>query len=299
MRHYEETLAPCSPIPAAARDLHLMIGLSWLGEASAAQIRRIWFGSYTPSGVGYRLRLLRQQGLLSVRYLYGGSADDRFPRRIASTWSLTNAGYVLIAEHGQAVSTYLPPRHSLLLDADIATSEVIARIIELGRSACMSGLNLLRHTLIDPQLPRPHPDALIVVRTHPATVVNTAWVPWTTDRPRATELCHRWALENDSGALAMNIMAGKALRYQQANTVAWRRQYGPFPVPLLVTTDQRRLERIVGLWRAYWPAGTWLMTTEAGLQDDSWQLHDQGTLVTCALFDAPMTPMGGPPDGQA
>ena len=67
-------------------------------------------------------------------------------------------------------------------------------------------------------------------------------------------------------------------------------QYGPFPVPLLVTTDQRRLERIVGLWRAYWPAGTWLMTTEDGLQDDSWQLHDQGTLVTCALFDAPMTP---------
>ena len=32
------------------------------------------------------------------------------------------------------------------------------------------------------------------------------------------------------------------------------------------------------------------MTTEDGLQDDSWQLHARGTRVTCALFDAPMTP---------
>ena len=290
MRHYEETLAPCLPIPAAARDLHLMIGLSWLGEASAAQIRRIWFGSYTASGVGYRLRLLKQQGLLSVRYLYGGSVDDTFPRRIAATWSLTNAGYALIADHGQAASAYLPPRHPILLAMDIATSEVITRVIELGRSASMCGLTIARQHRIDPQLPRLHPDALIVVRTHPATGANTAWVPWTTDRPRATELCHRWALENDSGALAMNIMAGKALRYQQANTVAWRRQYGPFPVPLLVTTDQRRLERIFGFWRDYWPAGTWLMTTEAGLQDDTWQVYHQGVGGTCALFDAPMTP---------
>jgi len=139
MRHYEETLAPCFPIPAAARDLHLLIGLSWLGEASAAQIRRVWFSSYTASGVGYRLRLLKQQGLLAVRYLYGGSADDKFPRRIAATWSLTSAGYALIAEHAQAASAYLPPRHPILLDEDIATSEVITRIIELGRSVGMSG----------------------------------------------------------------------------------------------------------------------------------------------------------------
>ena len=34
-------------------DLNVLIGLSWMGEATADQIRRMWFAGSTPAAVQY------------------------------------------------------------------------------------------------------------------------------------------------------------------------------------------------------------------------------------------------------
>ena len=40
--------------PRQGIDLNLLIiGLSWMGEATADQIRRMWFAGSTPAGVQY------------------------------------------------------------------------------------------------------------------------------------------------------------------------------------------------------------------------------------------------------
>ena len=267
-------------------DLNLLIGLSWMGEATADQIGRIWFGGYTPAGVRYRLKALKDSGLLTLRYAYERRADTPTPRRMAAGWSLTEAGYALVAEHDPAVRVggYLPPRHQVLMDHDLFTSEVITRIIELSRPFGLSGLMIARENRIDPRYRRPVIDALIALHYNPKEPAAPHGVPWTKDSPIATARQRRWALENDRGSEALSILAAKAEHYKQVNTLEWRTINGFFPVPLLVTPSQRRMERIFDLWRGVWPAGAWLMTTDDGLQADTWQLYNQGEIYERGLF---------------
>ena len=192
----------------------------------------------------------------------------------------------LVEAHGPAINSesYLPPRHKALMSHDLFTSEVITRIIELARPIGLSGLMVFRENRIDPRYRRPVVDALIVVRYDPTEPADPYHVPWTKDPYMKTEWRRRWALENDRGSEALNILAAKAEHYKQVNTLEWRTINDSFPVPLLVTTSQRRMERIFDLWRGIWPAGAWLMTTDAGLQADTWQLYNQGQVRERGLF---------------
>ena len=267
-------------------DLHVLIGLSWMGEATADQIRRIWFASLTTRGVRHRLTALKASGMLTLRYAYERPADAATPRRTAAGWSLTAAGYALIAEHDPAIRVggYLPPRHQVLMDHDLFTSEVVTRIVELARPFGLSGLMVARENRIDPRYRRPVVDALIALHYDPKEPADPHGVPWTKDSPLKTAWQRRWALENDRGSEALNILAAKAEHYKQVNTLEWRTINGFFPVPLLVTPSQRRMERIFDLWRGVWPAGAWLMTTDDGLQADTWQLYNQGEIYERGLF---------------
>ena len=267
-------------------DLNVLIGLSWLGEATTDQIHRIWLHHRTRRAIQLRLHQLKNAGLTKVRFQYTIQSDERSPRRTASAWSLTDKGFALVEAHDPAINgdSYLPPRHKALMSHDLFTSEVITRIIELARPIGLSGLMVFRENRIDPRYRRPVVDALIVVRYDPTEPADPYHVPWTKDPYMKTEWRRRWALENDRGSEALNILAAKAEHYKQVNTLEWRTINDSFPVPLLVTTSPRRMERIFDLWRGIWPAGAWLMTTDAGLQADTWQLYNQGQVRERGLF---------------
>jgi len=272
-------------------DLNVLIGLSWLGEATTDQIHRIWLHHRTRRAIQYRLHQLKNAGLTKLRFQYTIRPEEQSPRRTASAWSLTDTGYALVEERDPAVNTdfYLPPRPKVLMNHDLFTSEVVTRIIELARPIGLSGLMVYREDRIDPRYRRPVVDAFIVARYDPKEPADPYHVPWTKDSYTKTENRRRWALENDRGSEALNILAGKAEHYKQANTLEWRTLNGTFPVPLLVTTNQRRMERIFDLWRGVWPAGAWLMTTDAGLQADTWQLYNEGHVSERGLFRGTVT----------
>jgi hypothetical protein len=84
----------------------------------------------------------------------------------------------------------------------------------------------------------------------------------------------------------LSVIAGKAQAYQQAGTPQWVRRYGPFPLPLWLVPDERRLNAILETWRGEWPVGKWLLTTDEWLQHDRWIEYDAGTTRERGLLTA-------------
>ena len=287
--HAAQRAADTTTAQSQTIDLNLLIGLSWLGEITAEQIQRIWFPHRQGSTVRWRLQQLKRLNLITTRYQYTVTPHAPTPRRTAAAWSLTDKGLALVETCNPAIARdrYIPPRPKVLMNHDLFTSEIVTRIIELARPSCLSGLTVYRENRIDPRYRRPVVDALIVVRYDPKEPADPHHVPWTKDPLLKTEHSRRWALENDRGTEALNILAGKAEHYKQADSLEWRTLNDTFPVPLLVTTSQRRMERVFDLWRQIWPAGAWLMTTDEGLQADTWQRYNKGHVVERGLFRGP------------
>jgi hypothetical protein len=274
-----------------AVSFNILVGLSWMGEVTTRHVGRIWTGHRSQrSGQDYMHRL-KDAGLVKVRYQYSvkqNRAGRSVPRRQLAAWSLTDAGFAMVEEQDQTVENFVPPRHKILMEHDLFTSEVVTRVIELGRPLGLSGLMVYRENRIDPRRRKPIVDAVIVARYEPGMASDPLLVPWTKDPYMETEYRRRWALENDRGTEPLNVLAAKAEQYKQANTLEWRAANGFFPIPLVVTTSQGRMERIFDLWRRTWPDGGFLMTTDAGLQTDRWVLYNQGYVCERGLFGTPL-----------
>jgi hypothetical protein len=185
------------------------------------------------------------------------------------------------------------------------TSELIVRMVELGRTAGLSGLYVEREVRLDPCQRRPIMDALIMV-TLGGDFAHHDRVPWTRDPTLDGERRFRYALENDRDSEPLNVIAGKAGAYAQAGTPEWAGRYGRFPTPLWLVPSETRLHAVLRVWRAVWPVGRWLMTTDAWLRGDTWIDYDNGHVHERGLFrKAPTTPpasgaaLARPVDGHA
>src|SRR6266511_5371662 len=136
--------------------INFLLGLAWLGEVSTAHIQRLWLPQTSLRPVQRLVRSLRQEELIEPRYWYGRAPRPRAPPiRRGRLWALTKSGRRLIHEHDQYPLRRSPARHRRLMDHDVMTTEIIVRIVELGRAAGLSGLYVEREARVDPLLPRP------------------------------------------------------------------------------------------------------------------------------------------------
>jgi hypothetical protein len=276
---------PALSVRVAGFDLlNFLLGLAWLGEVSTAHIQRLWLPQTSLRPVQRLVRSLRQEELIEPRYWYGRSQRRHAPPiRRGRLWALTKSGQRLVHEHDQYPLRRTPARHRRLMDHDVMTTEIIVRIVELGRSAGLSGLYVEREARVDPLLPRPVMDALIITRTG-GGFAHANLVPWTKDAKVPGEQRRRYALENDRDSEPIATIIGKALAYQQAGTPAWVERYGDFPVPMWVVPDEPRLQAIMRAWQSAWPQGKWIITTDVWIQCDRWIEYYGGYVRERTLF---------------
>lgn len=291
--------------------INLLLGLAWAGEFSSQQIQRIWLPHRSRKTVQRLMAGLERMGLVARRLLMEERRVSRtspqcgLANRVGALWSLTAAGLRAIAGEPTFPPEYLPPRAPQLAPHDWMSSEILSLIIERGRAERMplSSIFIQREVRIDPGLSRPVADAIVIVRQAiPARGADlqpgdTAWleegyvVPFSRDDylPES-ERRRRWALENDRGSEALNVLAAKAVAYRTANTPEWVALNGPFPMPLIVTTTRGRKERITREWSAAWPEGTWMITSDVGMREDRWTLYHQGTFRERTLYGQELPP---------
>ncbi len=276
---------PTMSVRATGFDLiNFLLGLAWLGEVSTAHIQRLWLPQTSLRPVQRLVRSLRQEELIEPRYWYGRAPRPRAPPiRRGRLWALTKSGRRLIHEHDQYPLRRSPARHRRLMDHDVMTTEIIVRIVELGRAAGLSGLYVEREARVDPLLPRPVMDALIITRTG-GNFAHSHLVPWTKDAKVAGEQRRRYALENDRDSEPIATIIGKAIAYQQAGTPVWVERYGDFPVPMWVVPGEARLQTIMRAWQSAWPQGKWIITTDAWIQSDRWIEYYGGYVRERTLF---------------
>jgi hypothetical protein len=267
---------------------NLLLGLAWMGEASTSHIGRLWLPGRHPTTVQRLLAsLLAAEYLIRRRWSLprvaaGGAV--RGPLRQDTMWGLDRRGREVVRDHDAYPLSALGARHKRLLPHDSQTSELLVRAIELGRSAGLSGVYVEREVRLDPPRRRPIMDALLVLRTG-GGYERPDTVPWTRDPHVAGEKRRRYAVENDRGSEAISVIVGKALAYQAAGSREWLAKYGrPFPTPLWLVPDERRLRAILEAWRATWPSGRWIMTTDAWLADDRWVEYVKGATRERGLF---------------
>jgi len=277
--------SPTIAVRGAGFDLiNFLLGLAWLGEVSTAHIQRLWLPQTSLRPVQRLIQNLRQEELIEPRYWYGLPPRPRAPPiRRGRLWALTKSGRRLIHEHDQYPLRRSPARHRRLMDHDVMTTEIIVRIVELGRAAGLSGLYIEREARVDPLLPRPVMDALIITRTG-GDFAHTNLVPWTKDAKVVGEQRRRYALENDRDSEPIATIIGKAIAYQQAGTPAWVERYGDFPVPMWVVPGEARLQAIMRAWQSAWLQGKWIITTAAWIQCDRWIEYYGGYVRERTLF---------------
>jgi hypothetical protein len=199
-------------------------------------------------------------------------------------WGLDRRGREVVRDHDAYPLSALSARHRRLLPHDTQTAELLVRAIELGRAAGLSGVYVEREVRLDPPKRRPIMDALLVLRTGGGYDRDDT-VPWTRDPHVVGEKRRRYAVENDRGSEAISVIVGKAVAYQAAGSREWLQKYGrPFPTPLWLVPDERRLRAILEAWRAAWPRGRWIMTTDAWLDLDHWVEYSKGDVRERGLF---------------
>lgn len=264
-------------------DVHnLLLGLAWFGSASTGHVGRLWLPGRSVIAVRSLLTELRAEGYVERR-LWADWVDRRSrPVRRDALWSLTRKGVLLVRDADQFPPEYKGARPRRMFPHDSQTSEAVVRLIELMRDAqragqtSLSGVYLEREIRLDPARRRPVMDALVIL-TYGGERTPDHLVPWSRDPTLAGERRVRYALENDRASEPLSVIAGKAHAYQQAGTAQWVRRYGPFPLPLWLVPDERRLNAILETWRREWPVGKWLLTTDAWLQHDRWIEYNGGT----------------------
>ncbi|HEU4327406.1 MAG TPA: replication-relaxation family protein [Roseiflexaceae bacterium] len=299
-----ETGSSAEEITAGARyDItNVLLTLAWLGEATLNQLHRICFPGCSLGTAKRVLMQLMKEGYVEQRtwgVSHGiGRHGKPLPRNRPPLRSLTRAGYALIENEAAYPTKPRKPRSALLLNHDSMTTEIVVRIIELGRSVGMSGLWIEHEVQLDPNRSRPVMDAFVVVRLGGAPVPPYQ-VPWTKDGRMEGERSGRLAIENDRATEGRREIQLKAESYQRAGTKAWMMQYGVFPIPTWVVPTPRRLSDILQWWSGAWPSGRWMMTTDEGLQRDQWIEYQGGRVAAKPLFrQASAAPLEWVPVGE-
>ena len=198
--------------------LNLLLGLAWLGEASSDQVQRLWLptgGTHTCCTVLYELkaegyvtrRMLPSpiaEGLSSAEASQSqmedgcsdSDADEEVPLPHQVLWSLTEQALSRLQNDDQYPPRYVSPRPLRVARHDLMSTELVVRIVELGRTVGLSGLYVEREARLDPEKQRPIMDALIML-TLGGEYPQPQCVPWTCAPALPTERRVGYALEND------------------------------------------------------------------------------------------------------
>ena len=273
-----------------SRDMRsILISLAWLGELSTEQIQRLW--GWSRDKAGRTLRLLKSDNYVARRMLMRpGRSTYNLTTRQAALWSLTEAARVQIRQDNRFPPKYLPPRDRRVATHDWHTSDIFTRVIELAReyTPVLSGVRVEREFRLDPKRTRPIVDLLIMLRFGGRDLEPVySGIPWPAAPYFASDRRRRYALENDRNTEEIYDLAEKALSYRETNTPEWRATYGMFPIPMIVTTNVRRMNAIHAEWARLWPEGLWLITTDAGVAADVWRSHEAGKCWRRHLFAGP------------
>jgi hypothetical protein len=260
--------------------IDLLLGLAWFGRLTTSQVQRLWYPHRRVERAGIQLNRLHAQGLVD-RMLFGKEEGGHW-RRTGYIWWLTRQGEKEIQDDADFPRNYLPARKTHRLDHAIAVSEAIVQMIVIARNAHLSGVKFEREVCLSEELDQPIADANIVLRLGGEPTPPNI-VPWTQERRMPNEQSYRFALEIDRATDKLSKIAAKAHAYKYARE-HWRR--GTFPTPVWVAPTARRRDSILEAWRDAWPAGHWLMTTDAGLQFDQWLSYDNGHINEQRLLEA-------------
>ena len=266
---------------------NLFLGLAWLGEATTMQIHRLW---RPHSSLKYTRKLLvelKQHRWIKSRVWTIPRRADGIPIRIANAWSLTRRAELWLRDHVQWPLKYIRPRHPRTMTHDLMTSELVTRIIELGREAGLGNLYLEREVRLDQQRRRPIMDGFVMLRLGNAYGQDRR-VPWTNDPRAPGEQRRRYAIENDRNSEPFNVIYMKAISYQMTGTPQWFERYGGlFPLVLWLVPHEPRAELVMRAWQEAWPGGKWLITTDERLQQDRWTEYHAGVIRERGLFRTP------------
>ncbi len=264
--------------------VNALTGIAWLGEVLVSHVQRIWFPDSSKDTAWLFLHEQMAEGLVKRRPWYAWSRQHRNPIRKEHLYSLTPRAVKELADEPQFPLKYLQRTSKALINHDMVTTDLIVRVIELGRMHGLSGMYVEREVRLDPVRPRPVMDAILILRRGGPPLPHNR-VPWTTDPRIDGERVRRYAVENDRDSEALSVIVAKAHAYQAAGTQAWLDAYGQFPIPLWVVPTQQRKTAIMRAWAQAWPTGKWLMATDDEVQQDRWRMYFKGTITERRLFD--------------
>lgn len=261
----------------------VLLGIAWLGEVTVEHVCRLWLPRHTNWSAWKLLHTLCLAGYVQRRLWYQ-ARGKKTPLRRGYLWSLTDAGCAQISQHPQYPLKVLPPRSTRMIAHDKTTTDLIVRIVELGRTCGLSGLHIEREARIDPERAAPIMDALIAIRRGGGVVAENR-VPWVNDPKLAGERVRRYAVENDRQTEQLSVIVNKAYTYQQVVASRWHERFGTFPIPLWIVPTQTRKHAIMHAWAEVWPNGKWLIATDKEVQQDRWLMFFKGEIVERPLFE--------------
>jgi hypothetical protein len=264
--------------------VNVLTGIAWLGEVQVHHVQRVWFPDYTSNTAWLFLQEQIAHGFVKRRPWYVWSKQRHNPIRKGHLYSLTQRAIKELGDEPQFPLKYLQRTSKALINHDIITTELIVKVIELGRLHGLSGIYLEREVRLDPHRPRPVMDAILILRRGGEPLPCNR-VPWTNDPRVEGERVRRYAVENDRDSEAMSVIVAKAHAYQAAGTQAWLDAYGQFPIPLWIVPTQKRKVAIMRAWAQAWPNGKWLIATDEEVQQDRWTMYFKGELNERRLFD--------------
>jgi hypothetical protein len=260
---------------AMSKTENILLSLKYCWMLNREHIQRLHFPNKSIRAVQDLLTNLKDQGL--VDKLNWGN-----PVRQPSMWFLTDTGDQSIRRLAAYPDERKRSRPRAVLEHDKRTLDMIVTIIELARQTGLSGIKVFREVKLnpDPKVRRPILDALVIFEVGGSfSEENPDLVPWSLDKPLTDESLWRVCLEADNNTEANQVIAGKALSYQQVlNTPAWQEwwceRYGSSrPWVMWVAPTEQRVASIVAHWERTWAGGQWLAASDAGLQANSWTLH--------------------------
>lgn len=298
----------------SARDDEILSGMLRLGYMTAAQIRRLWLPTLTDRAV--RMYLAR---LIDTEYIAFKQHGTRRPEE-----GLIHRGRVyVVTPNGEARAKGIFPEQNLaeqriirkdkldILDLNhgLRYSDVVLRILEaLPAMPYLIGVMSESEVVLAPAGRVPRADGLVILRRYSEQYIrDRLHAGYVAGKPVADEMAYcephhipwlrqSWnsasedqrfyALEIDNDTEPLRTIAEKSQTYRAANATRWWQKMGmPFPVPLWVTPDARRLEKVLRTWIGEWPecivfGTTWPELDTRGIGHANWVFYNGTKLRT-------------------